>query len=74
METGHPRIMRAVESSISTAELESTLNQLEQLCLAQNVREIHACFEKLRIGFVSAGHSDHLTLSMPAVHPVSRSA
>jgi FlaA1/EpsC-like NDP-sugar epimerase len=63
MPTGHPRIMRAMESSLAAGELDVVLQQLDQFCAARNVKEIHVCFEKLRIGFVSAGNSDHLSNS-----------
>jgi FlaA1/EpsC-like NDP-sugar epimerase len=68
--TGHPRIMRAMEGSLAGPELDAALEQLDRFCLARNVPEIHATFERLRIGFVSAGNSDHL--STPAARPEGR--
>lgn len=76
MTTEHPRIMRAVEGCLAGADIEVVLQQLEQFCQVRNVKEIHACFEKLRIGFVSAGNSDQLSgfSSLMASGRVSRLA
>lgn len=59
--TGHSRIMRALENRMSTAELDDVLRQIDDCCAGKNVDGIHQAFEKLRIGFVSAGNRDCLT-------------
>ena len=60
MPTGHPRIMRAMEGRLDAAELEAALVELERCCDGRRVADIHVLFERLRIGFVSAGVSDFL--------------
>ena len=60
MPTSHPRIMRAMENSLTPAELEEVLAQIQQFCREHRVDDIHASLERLRIGFVSAGNNDYL--------------
>lgn len=74
MATEHPRIMRALENCPDGVELDTVLEQLERFCQTRNVREIHACFEKLRIGFVSAGSSDNFPVDATAQQAVTRVA
>jgi FlaA1/EpsC-like NDP-sugar epimerase len=67
MPTEHPRIMRAMEAAMPSTELDEVLSQLERHCARRQVADIHAVFERLRIGFVSAGIADSLAARAPSV-------
>lgn len=72
--TDHPRVMRALEKSISPDELETVLAALGAGCASGNVAAIYECFEKLRIGFTASAIADYQSraLSVAASAGLSR--